>query len=151
MNLPELHPTDRRTCPTDSRVGLLHRTATATALTLMLVLLWCLTHRYLGLAGDAKLYAIQALSRIHPELTRDLFLQNVGQDRFTIFSPFYAWFIRVLGLHDAEMAMTIVCKIWFLAAAWSLARALFSSYTAFLAVASLIVIAGAYGGYDIFH
>jgi hypothetical protein len=121
------------------------------ALMLVLVVLWCLTHRYLGLGGDAKLYAVQALARIHPEMARDLFLQNTGQDRFTIFSPLYAWCIGLLGLHSAEMTLTIVFKVALLAAAWSLVRILFNGQIAFLATAALIITAGGYGGYDIFH
>ncbi len=135
----------------DSKSSAIHRSALTIALTLMLVLLWSLTHRYLGLGGDAKLYAFQALARIHPEFTRDLFLQNLGQDRFTIFSPFYAWCIGIFGLRNAEMALTIVFKVWFFAATWSLVRLLFNSYIAFLATAALIIVAGGYGGYDIFH
>jgi hypothetical protein len=151
MQAPELNQADQGNYAIHSRFRAIHRVATTAALTLMLVLLWCLTHRYLGLGGDAKLYAVQALARIHPELAHDLFLQNVGQDQFTIFSPFYAWCISLFGLHDAEMALTIIFKVWLLAASWSLVRVLCSSYVAFLATAVLIITASGYGGFDIFH
>jgi hypothetical protein len=147
----EFTPSDPSSHFIELRIGAIHRAAMAVALTSMLVVLWCLTHRYLGIAGDAKLYAIQALARIHPELAHDLFLQNGGQDRFTVFSPFYAWCIGLFGLHNAEMALTLVFKVWLFAAAWLLARNLFSGYIAFLATAALIITASGYGGYDVFH
>jgi hypothetical protein len=151
-----MHPIQIRSATRNAHsIDLMHRplrrAAVAITLTLMLALLWCLTHRYLGLGGDAKLYAVQALAKIHPELTRDLFLRNVGQDRFTIFSPLYAWCIGWFGLHNAEMTLTIVFKVWLLAAAWSLAKGLAGSQIAFLATAAVIIMPGSYGAYDIFH
>jgi hypothetical protein len=122
----------------------------AIAMTLVLTALWSLTHLFKGISGDAELYAVQALSRIRPGLAADLYLQNVSQDRFTVFSPIYAWFIRLLGLQQAALALTVACAAWFLIAAWALARELSSTSVAFLAVASLIIIKGHYGSYDIF-
>ena len=51
----------------------------------MLVVVWLLTHRYAGLAQDARIYAFQALSRINPTLGSDLYLHNTSQDRYTVF------------------------------------------------------------------
>ena len=51
---------------------------------------WALSHRYLGLFHDARLYTLQALARLHPALSADVFLRFGSQDRFTIFSPLYA-------------------------------------------------------------
>jgi hypothetical protein len=121
------------------------------SLTLMLIALWALLHRYKGLTGDAELYALQALARIHPGLTSDLYLQNVSQDRFTIFSPLYSRFIEWVGLPTAALTLTLIFKTWFLAAAWFLARALSNKEAAFLAVASLIVTVGNYGAFGVFH
>jgi hypothetical protein len=117
----------------------------------MLVALWSLTHRYLGFDGDAKLYAIQALARIHPALNHDVYLQNVSQDQYTIFSPLYAWCIELFGLQAAELTLTIAFKVWFLAAAWSLARALSTSNIAFLAVVALIIMPAGYGAFHVFQ
>ncbi len=128
-----------------------HRTAASLALTLMLVTLWSLTHRYRALDGDAELYAVQALARIRRGLANDLFLQNLSQDRYTIFSPLYAWCIGLFGLRSAAMLLTVVFKVWFFAAAWWLARELSNSHTAFLATALLIVTGGAYGAFNVFH
>jgi len=125
--------------------------ARTAALLLLLVALWALTHRYLGFDGDAKLYAVQALARIHPGLSHDLFLQNVSQDRFTLFSPFYAWCIDLFGLQYAELAFTIVFKVWFLTAAWSLARVFSSRRAAFLTVALVIILPAGYGAFRVFQ
>jgi hypothetical protein len=146
--VPNINAVDQ---PIGSGLCELHRVLQTVALVLMLVVLWSLTHRYLGLAGDAKLYAFQALSRIHPEFSHDLFLQSVGQDRYTVFSPLFAWCISLLGLHNAEMTLTILCKLWLFVAAWLVARNLSDVYVAFMAIAALIVAPSIYGGFDIFH
>jgi hypothetical protein len=120
-------------------------------LVLLLVTLWPLIHRYKGLGGDAELYAVQALAKIHPNLAGDVFLQNRSQDSYTVFSPLYAWCVHWLGLRDAAMTLFIVLKIWFFAAAWALTRELFDRRSAFLSTASVMVIAGSYGGYSVFN
>jgi hypothetical protein len=125
--------------------------AAKVALALMLVALWSVTHRYKGLGGDAELYAVQALSRIYSNLREDLFLRNVSQDTYTIFSPLYAWWIGLLGLRHAALTLAVAFKVWFCAAAWAMARDLFDGHTAFLAVAMLIIATGAYGAYGVFH
>jgi hypothetical protein len=119
--------------------------------TLLLLVLWSATHQYSGLSGDAELYAVQALSRIRPNLLNDLYLQHTSQDSYTIFSGLYARCVEWFGLRDAALILTIVCKLWFFSAAWVFARQLSGSYSAFLAVALLIVVPGQYGAYQVFH
>ena len=121
------------------------------SLTLMLVVLWAFMHHYQGLARDGELYAVQAAARLHPTLGVDLYLANTSQDRYSVFSRIYALFIQSFGLRRAELLLFVVCSIWFLAAAWDLARELFSSRTAWLAAAMLTCITGYYGAYEIFH
>jgi hypothetical protein len=129
----------------------LDRHITSVCLVLFLITLWPLTHRYKGLGGDAELYAVQALAKIHSNLAGDLFLQNNSQDSYTFFSPLYAWFIRWLGLRSAAMTLVIALKIWFFAAAWAVAHELFGRRSAFLSTALVMVIAGSYGGYSVFN
>jgi hypothetical protein len=119
-------------------------------LVLFLVTLWPLTHRYKGVGGDAGLYAVQALAKIHSNLASDLFLQNNSQDNYTVFSGFYAWCIQWLGLFGAAMTLVIALKIWFFAAAWALARELSGHRSAFLSTVIIMVIPGSYGGYSVF-
>jgi hypothetical protein len=124
---------------------------TTVSLALMLVTLWLVMRGYQGLTGDGQLYAFQAIARIHSQLTTDLYLQNTSQDRFTIFSPVYAWFIGLVGLEGATRLLTVVFNVWLLAAAWSLVRATICREAAWLAVASLLIIGGDYGGSGVFR
>jgi hypothetical protein len=123
------------------------------ALTLALLLagLWLLLHGYHGITDDGQIYAFQAIARVHPHLASDLYLQNTSQDRFTAFSPFYAWFIEVLGLEPAARLLTLLFTAWFLAAAFGAARAIGGRDCAWLAIACLLIIAGNYGGSGVFR
>jgi hypothetical protein len=121
------------------------------SLALMLATLWLLLHGYQGLTGDGQIYAFQALARLHPQLTTDLYLRNTSQDQFTIFSPLYAWFIGSFGLEPAARLLAILLAVWFVAAAWSLARAMTGRDAAWLAAAFLLIIAGDYGGSGVFR
>lgn len=129
----------------------LKRVAIALGLTLVLVLLWLLTHRYAGLHGDAELYAFQAFARIHPSLATDIYLRYGSQAQYTIFSPIYAYCIQSFGLPNAALLLTIVFKIWFFAASWMFARAVSTSTVAAISTALLIVVVGGYGANGIFR
>lgn len=120
-------------------------------MTLMLVALWLLLHRYPGIVNDAQIYALQALARLRPALRSDLYLQNTSQDAYTVFSPFYASAIAALDLYRATLGLTLLFIVCFLAASWALARQLFSGETAWLAVAALIIVSGAYGASGVFQ
>jgi hypothetical protein len=122
----------------------------AITFTLLLVALWAVTHRYHGFDRDGALYAVQALAKIQQPLQGDLYLQNTSQDHFTIFSPIYAFFIRIFGLKTGELILFAVCQLWFYAAAGMAAREFSSSNTAWLSVALLIMTIGYYGAYQIF-
>jgi hypothetical protein len=135
----------------DSGLSRIKSIGVAAALTLMLATIWLLTHRYGGLTGDAKLYAVQALAKLHPALANDLYLQNNSQDRYTIFSSLYASLIGVFGLQPTALSLTVLFTIWFLAAAWYLAAELSNRDTAWLATAILVITVGSYGAYDVFH
>lgn len=124
---------------------------TNTALIVALVMLWLLLCGYHGLTGDGQIYAFQALARLHPQLSTDLYLQYTSQDRYTLFSPFYAWCIRLLGLESAARLLTLLFTFWLLAATWRLARALAGRDAAWAAVAFLVIAGGQYGGSGVFR
>lgn len=126
-------------------------TIVGAAFFLTAVATWLLLRGYHGLIGDAQLYAFQALSRIHPSLSHDLYLQNTSQDQFTIFSPAYAWFIELLGVESAARSLTLLFTFWFLAAAWAIARTLTNREGAWLAVIFLLIVDGSYGGSGVFR
>jgi hypothetical protein len=129
----------------------LHSKINTLTLALLLAALWLLMRGYHGLSGDGQIYAFQALARIHPQFATDLYLQNTSQDQFTIFSPLYAWVIRLLGLEHAARLLTLLFTAWLLAAAWSFARAVANRDAASLAVAFLLIVAGDYGGSGVFR
>jgi hypothetical protein len=126
-------------------------TITDLTLALLLVTLWLSLRGYQGLTGDAQIYAFQALSRIHPQFVADLYLQNVSQDQFTVFSPFYAVIIATLGLENAARLLTLLFTAWLMGAAWSLVRVLAGRPAAWLAVAFLLIVPGDYGGAGVFR
>jgi hypothetical protein len=127
------------------------RTPVSIALTLILAVVWLLTHRYQGLSQDARIYAVQAFAKIIPTLGNDLYLQNTSQDRYTLFSPFYALIIGQLGLQNAGRTLALVFSTAFLTAAWRLARNLLGNDEAWLSVGALILTVGAYGSFRVFH
>ena len=127
------------------------RAARGAALILLPVALWCLTHRYRGLAGDAELYAVQALSRTNAGLAHDVFLTNASQDRYTIFSPVYAFFIKRLGLQQAAISLLVLFKVAFYASAWMFSRKFFDARAALLTIALLIAVPIEYGGFHVFR
>ena len=125
--------------------------ACGTALTLLPIALWCLTHRYRGLVGDSELYAVQALSRTHAGLAHDVFLSDASQDRYTIFSPIYALFIKHLGLQQTAISLLVFCKVCLYISAWAFVRKLFDARAALLTLALLIVVPIEYGAFHVFR
>ena len=121
------------------------------ALVLLPLTLWLVMHGYHGVTEDGQIYAFQAYARLHPNLSADLYLQNTSQDQFTLFSPLYAWFIGLLGLENAARLLTLIFTAWFLAATYGFARAAAGGDTAWLAVASILIVAGDYGGSGVFQ
>lgn len=120
-------------------------------LALMLAALWALSHHYQGFARDGELYAVQAMARLHPALGADVYLANTSQDRYTVFSRIYASVIAACGLRSAALLLFVLCTVWFLSAAWALAREVSDKEQAWLAVIMLIVTTGLYGAYGVFH
>jgi hypothetical protein len=116
-----------------------------------LATLWLLMHGYHGLTGDGQIYALQAFARLHPQLATDLYLSNTSQDRYTLFSPFYAWWIELLGLENAARLLTLLFTGWLLAAVWSVTRAVAGRETAWVSVAFVLSAAGYYGGSGVFR
>ena len=127
------------------------RFAVASAMTVLLAVIWCLNHRYLGFSHDAQVYAIQALAKVDTNLSGDLFFQHTSQDQYTIFSRIYAFFIRSFGLADAAVSLMVVFTVWFYVAGWALARNLFDRDKAWLAVVLPMVTIGYYGAFKVFH
>jgi hypothetical protein len=149
LQIAEIHRAGRSSHPIDP--SNFRRMVSIIALALLLVVVWLIMHRYLGLDNDAQLYALQALVRIHPALGADLYFQHGSQDAYTAFSPLYASVISLMDLRSATLLLTVLFIAWFLVAAWMLARDLCGPDITWLSVGALIIIPGAYGGSGIFH
>lgn len=116
------------------------------------VALFLLLHPYAGLIHDARLYSIQALSHLHPDLYgNDVFIRFGSQDNYTLFSPLFAWATSLLGIEPAAALLTLVATCLFLTAAWAAARALLSPLQAGVALLLLLVIPAYYGPGRIFY
>ena len=58
---------------------------------LLITGLYLFLHPYQGLIHDARLYTLQALNHLHPDLySNDVFLKYGSQDSYTLFTPVYA-------------------------------------------------------------
>jgi hypothetical protein len=115
-----------------------------------LLCLWSLTYEYRGLIYDAQIYAVQALAKLRPSLATDLFLQNVSQDKFTVFPRLYAWTIELIDLRPAALLLTIVFTLWFVWASWALVKTLANNDLAWLAAFIVVTLAGDYGAFGVF-
>lgn len=123
-----------------------------TLLTLATAALFLLLHPYHGLVHDSRLYTIQALSHLHPELYGgDIFVRLGSQDDYTLFSLLYVPLISWLGVEHAAACLTLAGVVLFLLAVWMLARCLLSSQQALVALLLIVLLPSDYGPQRIFH
>jgi hypothetical protein len=123
-----------------------------TALLSVYAAVWIICRPYAGLVHDAKLYALQTLATVHPEIfAGDLFLKHGSQDSFTIFPRIYAPIAAALGIESAAAAITFCISALWLGLGFLIARNLAGTRLALLSLGLLIVIPGWYGGYQVIH
>ncbi|MEJ0038800.1 MAG: hypothetical protein WDO68_22450 [Gammaproteobacteria bacterium] len=116
------------------------------------IALWIASIGYWGLLHDARLYSMQALARLQPELLgHDLYLRFGSQDRFTLFSPLYSATIAQIGLEPAAALLTFLSQLAFFTAAAFVARRLLPTRLALLSIALLTAIPIEYGPGNMFH
>jgi len=120
-------------------------------LALLVLGLYLLMHPYRGIIQDARLYSLQALNHLHPDLYgNDIFLRYGSQDKYTLFSPLYAWVISRLDVETAASLITGFTAVTFCLAAWWLARSLMPTRFAWLALGLLVSQPGFYGSGGVF-
>lgn len=113
---------------------------------------WFVGRAYKGIYHDAYLYGLQAVARLNPEsVGQDIFLKFGSQDSFTLFSPFYALLVSLIGLEDAARLLTLIGHAWWLTAAWVIARKLLGTRKSWLAIAVLAGLPGFYGAWEVFQ
>lgn len=120
-------------------------------LLLSAVLVYLLLYPYLGITHDARLYTLQALHHLHPELYQnDIFLRFGSQDDYTVFTPIYALLIAMMGVEPAAALLTALSHAAFLVGAMLLARSLVSRTSAAAALFLLVALPSHYGSLKIF-
>lgn len=109
------------------------------AIFLIGVALWFLTHPYLGIVHDARIYTVMALHRLHPaRYGNDPFFQFGAQDEFSIFSHVYAFFIESFGIAPAAQMLVLSAGVLWVGVSWALSRAVLQSPWASLAFFMLV-------------
>jgi hypothetical protein len=137
--------------PTASNSRILDSRLEVALLLMLCAITWCLSHGYLGIFHDARLYSLQALARLYPSsVGKDVFLRFGSQDRFTLFSPLFAAAAASWGIESAAAWLTLAFQMAFFAGAWTLARAVMPGRCAWYALAVLVAIPGDYGTDRIF-
>jgi hypothetical protein len=125
--------------------------AAATPIVLLLAL-WVVTHPYVGLIHDARLYAIQALNALEPgRFGSDLFFKYGSQDQFTLFTPLYKHVVGLIGLPASSLAMGLLGQVLWLGGLAYMLRAIFPRRAEWLlAVGAVILFFPGYGGQTTF-
>jgi hypothetical protein len=137
--MADVPPQDAGTLRRSERWGVL-------GLGLLVIACWMLLQPYRGVTHDGTLYALLALSHLHPgSLDHDLFVRLGVQNQYTIFTPLYAAAARYLGLEHAAALLTLITHLAFFGCAWLLALKFGSARSAWLGVGLLIVLPTFYG------
>jgi hypothetical protein len=112
---------------------------------------YVLLHPYLGITHDARLYCLQALNHLHPDLyANDIFLRYGSQDDYTYFTPLFALLLSHLGVEPAASLLTFASQLAFLAAVLLLALCLLPARFALIALILLLLLPDHYGSQHIF-
>jgi hypothetical protein len=115
-------------------------------LLLAIIALYFLMHPYQGLVHDARLYLLQALNYLHPDLYgSDVFLKYGSQDSYTLFTPLFAAAISLFGAELAASLFTFVSIVALLFGAGVFARTLVPERVAWLGLGLLVLFPGFYG------
>ena len=118
----------------------------------LIIATFILAHPYAGIVHDNVLYFAQAFLRLNPDIYRgDVFFQWGSQDRYTLFSPIYAWLILHFGLNTATVTLLLLSQALFLAASFALVRVLIPSGLRGFAMVFIVSSIGLYGGHLLFR
>lgn len=128
-----------------------YQRATPALLATSIVALWALQHPYAGIHHDGQLYTIQALARVNPGLSTDVFLRYGSQDSFTCFGSLYGAAIATLGVAGAAALLTLLSHVAFALAVLLLARCVLPGARAWIGAGLLCVIPLTYGANKVFY
>jgi hypothetical protein len=118
-----------------------------------LLTLWVVTHPYLGVIHDARLYLLQTLNALEPaRWSDDLFFQYGSQDSFSLFSNGYKWLVAEMGIASANLLATLIGDgLWLAGLSFLVCTVLKDSIERLAAIGGVIALSSEYGGLGIFH
>jgi len=120
--------------------------------TALVIAAFVFAHPYDGIIHDNVLYLAQALLRLYPEIYGgDVYFQWGSQDRYTLFSPIYAWLIVHLGVNGATISLLALSHALFLAGSYALVRVLIPTGLRGYAMLFIVSSIGVYGGRLLFR
>jgi len=109
-------------------------------------------HPYAGIVHDNVLYLAQAFLQLYPDIFGgDPYFQWGSQDRYTLFSPIYAWMINLAGVNYATISLLVLAHGLFLAASFALVRSLIPAGLRGFAMLFIVSSIGLYGGRLLFR
>jgi hypothetical protein len=109
-------------------------------------------HPYAGIVHDNVLYLAQALLRLNPDVYGgDAFFQWGSQDRYTLFSPIYAWLIVRLGVGNATVTLLLLAHGLFIISSFVLVKALIPMGLRGFSMLFIACSVGLYGGFFLFR
>jgi hypothetical protein len=118
----------------------------------LLLALVFINHGYGGLRHDGRIYTLQALAHLQPELyAQDVYLRYGSQDGYTLFSPIYAAVAGRIGVEPAAAWLTFGATLAWLAGAFALAACCMPARIALIAVGLLVALPDDYGSNGIFR
>lgn len=114
--------------------------------------LWAVSHPYLGVVHDARIYVLQALREIAPDrFAGELIFQFGAQDEYSLFTWLLAPAVDAIGISMAAMVLTALGHGFWLAGAIVLVRRLLPEVaSAATALVCLAAMPNFYGGLGVF-
>ncbi len=120
-------------------------------LLLIFALAWMASHPYNGIWHDGALYLAQAFLKINPAtFQNDVFFKFGSQDSYSIFSPFYVFFIKLMGVETAALVLLLASQLFFIYALWLLCTEIFGRVIGVWAACGLAILSPYYGSENIF-
>ncbi|MEZ6111890.1 MAG: hypothetical protein R3C99_12860 [Pirellulaceae bacterium] len=118
-----------------------------------LMLLSAIFRPYAGIQHDARLYALQSVHHLDPEIYQDdLFLKYGSQDRYSLFSPIVCPLVETLGANLAFFWLYLVGNAcWLFAMQRFVTTLIRGRLVVWGALIYLAVNPLPFGGYETFH
>ena len=118
---------------------------------LIFVFAWVVTHPYSGIWHDGWLYLAQALLKIDPSIYKnDIFFKFGSQDSYSIFSEFYVFFIKFLGVELAALILVLFFQFFFIATLWLVCKEIYGRLIGVWSICGVAILSAYYGSDKIF-